>query len=438
MLPARFELDVIVAVRCARQARLPVCARSGGHSYIGSSLCRGVVIDLQSFSGVRVLANTNAIVGPAATLGDALWGMWQKRRWFSGGVCPGVGVAGFLLGGGHGPYEGKLGLGCDSLISARVVDASATVRIASRTSHANLFWALCGGGGGHYGIVTQFVMRTASSLPFDRAVCFRFRWPHAVAGVVLSQWQNWDQVGGRVWFRMEVLPDASSGLVGHGACYDVSSTAQCIKLLKSGSFFKVAGRETLFLQRVTKAVDVAAFFGPDGGWGSYAAPNARSALLGKRFVDRGQGNQLTYQSSFLNIKLGNRSLTASIWQQYANQCVNPSGTSIPWTLCQLNLFNAAVSRKRYNAFPFRRADIIELYIIGGGSKNDGDLAYSKMKAFLKPFTVGGYVNYQEHQLAKNVYPKYYWGESLGKLIKVASTYNSGQVFSHPQPIPQSS
>lgn len=437
VIQARFEYDVRKAVECASRARLTVCARSGGHSYTGASLCKGVMIDLASFRTVKMEGSVIARVGPGATLGEMLWGVWTaKRRWLASGNCPGVGVAGFILGGGHGPYEGLLGLACDNIVSVRIVDRNGVAKTVSRSKNSALFWGMCGAGGGQFGIVTSFRLKTASSKPFDNAVGFRFKWPVAKAGEVLHEWSAWNQVNGRVWWRMEFSQDANRGLVGHGACYNVKTTKACMAILNMASFFKVDGRQTLFMKAVKKAVDLQGFFGPDGGWSSRLAADSRRALLTKRYVDKGAGNARVHQSTFLKLRVGKKSTSLAFWQKYANLCVKPGRKSIPWISCQVSLFNGAVNKRRNNAFPYRSADIITQYIIGGGSTSDKTFAYWRMKNLLKPFTIGGYVNYAESQLGRNVYPKYYWGKSLPRLKKLKKQADPNGIFSNVQPIPK--
>eukprot|EP00171_Calliarthron_tuberculosum_P018583 IDg18583t1 len=104
------------AIRCARKVNLSVCARSGGHSLVGKSICAGVLIDIGLMRSISVDSVTGvATVGAGATLGELLWKLSGAKRWFSSGVCPAVGVGGYILGGGHGPYAGSLGLACDAL-----------------------------------------------------------------------------------------------------------------------------------------------------------------------------------------------------------------------------------------------------------------------------------------------------------------------------------
>ena len=113
--------DVQKCVRWARQNRVRLAARSGGHSYGGySSVQNGLVVDVSRLDGVR--ANTaagTARVGAGAILIDVYNGLWQSHVSIPGGSCPTVGIAGLALGGGAGFSGRKYGLTSDTI---RVAD----------------------------------------------------------------------------------------------------------------------------------------------------------------------------------------------------------------------------------------------------------------------------------------------------------------------------
>lgn len=436
IVAARSEIQVAFAVRCARRAGLKVCARAGGHSFLGAGVCSGVTVDLGGLRS-RAMRGNVAQLGSGLNLGETLWFLrgGSRRRWIASGVCPGVGLAGYTLGGGHGPYEGTLGLLCDSLESLRMVDRFGNARFVSRKNLPSLFWAMCGAGGGQFGIVTRIDIRTASSARYDKAVAFHFRWPRHQAGELLHKWTKYNEENGRVWFRMESRMEvAEPGFHGFGACYNVHSVKKCMQLLKKAPFFQVAGREKMFMAVTRNALDVHAFFGPDGSWGRHLAPNRRSAYLSQRYVDKGKANGRLYRSPFLKRRRNGKSLTPQIWQRFADFCGNP-GRNIPWVLCELNLFNNAIDKKKNNAFPHRGADVITHFIIGGGSKQDQVYAYRWMKRLFKSFTTGVYVNYPETQLSTLEYPRMYWGKSLKRLRAIKKRFDPDGMFMNPQPIP---
>jgi FAD/FMN-containing dehydrogenase len=152
--------DVIDAVGLARDKKLPLAVRCGGHSVAGKGVCDdGVLIDLSGMKGVHVdpdgrVARANA---------GALWGEFDRETQLFGLATPGgrmttTGVGGFTLGGGYAWISTKHGLACDNLISAQVVTADGRVVTASEDENTDLLWGLRGGGG-NFGIATSYEFR---------------------------------------------------------------------------------------------------------------------------------------------------------------------------------------------------------------------------------------------------------------------------------------
>jgi FAD/FMN-containing dehydrogenase len=152
--------DVVKAVEVARDHRLVVAVRGGGHSLSGLSTCDdGIVIDLSGLKAITVHPEART----ARAGGGVLWGeldaATQARALHTpGGRVTTTGLAGFTTGGGYGWTSSKYGLACDNLISAEVVLADGSVVRASEDEHPDLFWGIRGGGG-NFGIVTEFEFR---------------------------------------------------------------------------------------------------------------------------------------------------------------------------------------------------------------------------------------------------------------------------------------
>jgi FAD/FMN-containing dehydrogenase len=181
--------DVQACVETARRARIPIAARSGGHSYAGySTPDGGLVADLSRMSGVRVASDGTAEIGAGTKLIDVYAGLARAGRCLPGGSCPSVGIAGLTLGGGIGVLMRKFGLTCDRLVSVRIVTADGTLRTASAESEPDLFWALRGGGGGNLGVVTSFTFATE---PAPDLTVFSLRFPPGAAPNVVGAWQQW-------------------------------------------------------------------------------------------------------------------------------------------------------------------------------------------------------------------------------------------------------
>jgi FAD/FMN-containing dehydrogenase len=152
--------DVAAAVSFARERSLLVAVKGGGHSLPGKSTCDGgMMIDLSQMHAVAVdTAGATARADGGALLGHLDDATTAHNLLTTTGIVSHTGVGGFTLGGGMGRTDRKMGLAIDNLLAATVVTAAGTVVRASEDENADLFWGLRGGGG-NFGIATEFVYR---------------------------------------------------------------------------------------------------------------------------------------------------------------------------------------------------------------------------------------------------------------------------------------
>ncbi len=152
--------DVVRGVNFARDNNLELAVRGGGHNIAGSALCDdGIVIDLSQMRATHVDPNARRVtIEAGATLAELDDATQAYGLATPVGINSTTGIAGLTLGGGFGWLSRKYGLTVDNLEFVEVVTAAGEVIHASATAHPDLFWALRGGGG-NFGVVTQFEFR---------------------------------------------------------------------------------------------------------------------------------------------------------------------------------------------------------------------------------------------------------------------------------------
>ncbi|MEQ0562942.1 FAD-dependent oxidoreductase [Amycolatopsis sp. NEAU-NG30] len=227
--------------------RVTIAARSGGHSYAGYSVPEaGLVVDVAALNKVEIQGE-QAVIGAGAKLKDVYEALGKAGRALPAGSCPTVGIAGLTLGGGIGVLARKYGLTCDHLTSAHVVTADGRLLTASADSEPDLFWALRGGGGGNFGIVTEFTFDTD---PAPNLTVFSLRFPPGSAADVLAAWQQWiAAMPPELWANL-VLSGGSPVQCRVGGCYvgGVSGLNTLLNNLVTNSGARPA-------QRTTKSFD---------------------------------------------------------------------------------------------------------------------------------------------------------------------------------------
>jgi FAD/FMN-containing dehydrogenase len=175
VVKAASAVDVAHAVNFAREHRLRLVVKGGGHSYQGtsnapSSLCvwtRAMdAIEMHDRFVGRGCEGHEAAV-PAVSVGAGC--IWMRTygavvagagRYVQGGGCATVGVAGLIQSGGFGSFSKRFGTAASSLVEAEVVTANGEIRTVNACREPDLYWALKGGGGGSFGVVTRLTLRT--------------------------------------------------------------------------------------------------------------------------------------------------------------------------------------------------------------------------------------------------------------------------------------
>jgi FAD/FMN-containing dehydrogenase len=199
--------DVIASVNFAREKKLLLAVRGGGHNGPGLGVCDGgLVIDLSRLKGIRVNQKHHTV----RVEGGCLWGDVDHATHPFGLAVPSgfistTGVGGLTLGGGIGYLSRKYGLTIDNLIGADVVLADGRLVTASAEDNADLFWAIRGGGG-NFGVVTSFLFRAS---PVGTVYGGPIFWPLDEAAKLLRFWRDFilaapEDING--WFAFATVP----------------------------------------------------------------------------------------------------------------------------------------------------------------------------------------------------------------------------------------
>lgn len=156
------EADVIAAVKFARENRLKVVVRGGGHNWCQPTLRNGgLLIDLTELNQVISIdvERRRAVVQPIISNREAQRALNARGLAFPSGHCPQVKLSGYLLGGGMAWNPGVWGSGTESVEAIELVTAAGEPITASATENPDYFWAARGSGSGFFGVVTRYHLK---------------------------------------------------------------------------------------------------------------------------------------------------------------------------------------------------------------------------------------------------------------------------------------
>jgi FAD/FMN-containing dehydrogenase len=418
--------DVERTVRWARNHGIRIVPRSGGHSYGGySTAAGGVIVDVSRLNRVSLDARNRAFVGAGTRLIDVYDQLWQHRRTVPAGTCPSVGIAGLALGGGIGFAARRFGLTCDNLVEATVVTASGRALVCNARERADLYWALRGGGGGNFGIVTRLVFRTHA---VDRVATYTIRWPWADARRAVRAWQSW-------------APHAPDGLFSVLNLSAVGGTRSLPSLTSAGQFFGTRDELESLIRPLTNAgtpvsVSVTARTYMDAVrlWSGCSGTVAQCHL-----PPQGQLGRSTFKakSDYANRPLSARGIDVLVRQIEARQAAGPGSGIV-----LLDSSGGAINRVARGATAFVHRDaLFSLQYLAYWQAADPPVVAAanlrwirRFRAAMRPFVSGfAYQNYIDPDLGD--WKHAYYGSNLRRLVEVKRRYDAANVFHFRQSIP---
>jgi FAD/FMN-containing dehydrogenase len=405
--------DVINAVKWASASRVPIRVRGGRHSYEAFSLAnQSLVVDLTDMEACSIdPARQQMTVQAGIEQIKAYENLWSQGFTLPMGSCATVGLTGVTLGGGYGLLARKLGLACDRLISAEVVSAKGQLFRAAADANADLFWALRGGGGGNFGIVTSL---SYSIHPVQSVTLYQIVWNWAETANVIRAWQEWaPDTDERLTCTLKLRPK-SVGTVSSVGLF-MGTEAELQPLLKP--LLEIAP-QTSSLQTVSmmEAVRILAGLQPNyPGW-----------------MKHWNGSQTKFKntSDFVNVRWSEPAIAA-----LTNTLQTTPSKNI---VIQCDSYGGAINRvaTEATAFPHRQQRFNIQY--QAYWKLDAEQAahlqwIKETKAAMQPFVSGSaYVNYCDRDL-KNWQVAYY-GRNWQRLVTIKRKYDPENLFSFEQSV----
>jgi FAD/FMN-containing dehydrogenase len=422
VLVAADAADVQAAVRWAARNDVPITARSGGHGYAGyASVRRGLVVDLRRLDGISVARGSGrATVGPGARLIDVYRRLARAGATIPAGSCPSVGIGGHALGGGMGLAGRRFGLTCDNVAALRIVTADGRLLRCDADNNADLYWACRGGGGGNFGIVTSFQMKTHA---VGGASWFLVTWPWASAGAALAAWQ-------------QLAPDTTARLT---SIFSLGTGAGGPTVTALGQYFGSVAKLRALVRPLTAVAGARLSTGSSG----YFALQKRWAGCATRSTaachttGTEPGGQLPRARFAAKSDYVAEPLSSAGRAAFVNAIERRQRQGGDSGALLLDAYGGAINSVAADATAFVHRDVMfgvqELAYFGPGCQGQALAWLQSTHAALAPYTTGaGYQNYIDPSLPN--WQRAYYGANYARLVEIKRRYDPDGVFRFAQAI----
>lgn len=412
--------DVKNAIRFAQANHVPFAVRSGGHSFEGySSMAKGgVILDMSDIEYVRTSSRSNtAAIGAGIDMLELSERLGDSGKFIPLATGPSVGLGGFVQGGGFGFSSRLVGLACDNLLEAEVVTADCQVLRANNDQNSDLFWALRGGGGGNFGVVTECVFNTYDVVLVS---IFKLEWTWDRLEDVVDAWQHWfPQLDNGYSLLLSLTLDGKVTLYGQlTAPPDQLGrvSADLVPMLELSPF-------SVSTQILPYVIAARLFFGAD--------------LMNPQWAIRQHGDeQLFKSSSAIAFQPFPRQAIKEL-KSCLDRCPTPSAPPSQPSMVQLLAGGGKITEvpTEDTAVYQRDAHFIVQYDGYWTAHQDMQPTFDwvvQMREDLLPYAYGAYVNYHDANLGTPL--EDYYGPHLGRLREIKKRYDPNGFFSYAQSI----
>ncbi|CAG8559748.1 15832_t:CDS:2 [Funneliformis caledonium] len=439
-------------IQCANLFNVKPVPRNGGHSNTGSSSKdNSLVIDLSYMDSVVINAVAQtAVVGGGIRLGPLYIELDKAGFTIISATCPTVGLSGAISSGGFGLQSRKYGVSGDFVLEAEVVTADGSILIANAASYPDLFWALRGGGGGKFGIVTNWKLKLIPVWP--KLTVFNIDYSYIGFQEVLTLFWNWAY--GSIEDLSVAFVFSNKEIKIHG--HFLGGQKDLHNLLDPVGLFKVAnakpkkhddcthlGSRAYFLDKdktcdKSYLLNVGNFpLGPNYGEDpsfkiNEISPVTEGVLAGYAPAPKQQREIVKTKSMFFAKVLSVENITTIIERAKAM----PDGA-----YAELTTYGGILETQPtdFTAFPYRNGVayhiLLEVPLTGNDITDEPALNFiTSWEETIRPLSNGGsYVGYEDEDLANP--ESFYFGKNLEKIKIVESKYDPNNVLDAGQRAP---
>ncbi|XP_071704977.1 monolignol oxidoreductase AtBBE-like 13 [Rutidosis leptorrhynchoides] len=444
------ETHIQAAVVCAKKLGILIRVRSGGHDYEGLSYTSVmdppyVVIDLSKLRGVDVdIKNGYVWVEAGATVGELYYRVAEKSKTHGvpAGLCTSLGIGGHITGGAYGSMMRRFGLAADNALDAKIIDANG--RILDRQAMGeDVFWAIRGGGGGSFGIITSWKLKLVP-VPEKVTVFNVGRTLEQGATKILYKWQQVadkldEDIFIRVFIQPSNIPNTSKKTISttYNALFlgDVTRLQEIMKEsfpelgLKKDDCFEMSWLESvLFIAGYPRSVPTSVL------------------LAGKPTF----ANSFKAKSDFVKDPIPEKGLEG-IWERFLEE----DSPLMIW-----NPYGGMMSKIPESSIPFphRNGTLFKIQYLTNWMDPEKEVMnkhvdwirklYNYMAQYVSMFPRQAYVNYRDLDLGMNdkngddtsfvkasSWGTKYFKDNFNRLVKIKTEFDPENFFKHEQSIP---
>lgn len=389
--------DVASAIKFAKENKLELSVRSGGHGFGGLGTNEGgLIIDLSLLNKVVILDPARRIVkvGGGVRSGELMKELSKHGFALSTGDTNSVGIGGLTLGAGVGWMVRKYGFAIDNLVAAEIVTADGKSQRVSSDENPELFWGIRGGGG-NFGVVTSFEFKTeAIKDVYAGTIIFKME----DVETVLTKWSE--------YLRIAPLELTSTLMLLPSFGPEIPPSLMCISCY--------AGDDE------TKAQEV---FKPIREFATPVSQDIKKESYVEVLEDANppEGMKVLGDNGF--VKTINKEVIDTIVKNYGKD---------DSPMIQIRSLGGAVNnlKPEDTAFAHRGYDAFIIMAVFGPENIPHEELYARsVKAWepLVPFTQGAYINFQTDTFEKSI-EKAYPGKTYERLSKLKAQYDPENIF----------